>query len=96
MGCCGQQEQKYDPSKGDTKEVDASKISDPQQRVEKTFPFYRMHVKAFEEKIDSIDKDSIPIAELAASLNTTAWADQFGEGKDLNKLLNSLPESGND
>ena len=55
-----------------------------------------MHVKAFEEKIDTIDKDRIPIAELAMALNTTAWAGQFGEGKDLNKLLNSLPESGND
>jgi len=53
-----------------------------------------MHVKGFEEKLDSIEKDTIPITELAAALNTTAWAGKFGEGTDLNKLLESLPNSG--
>jgi hypothetical protein len=33
-----------------------------------------MHAKAFEEKIHAIDKDNISILELAAALNTPAWA----------------------
>ena len=52
-----------------------------------------MHAKAFEEKVHSIDKDLISITELAAALNTPAWAGKFGEGSDLNKLLESLPGS---
>ena len=96
MGCNNSKGVKYDPSKGDAKAIDASTLSDPQQRVEKTFPFYRMHVKAFEEKLNDIGKDRFTITELAATLNTQAWAGQFGEGQDLNKLLNSLPDCGND
>ena len=37
----------------------------------------------------------IPITELAASLSTPAWAGKFGEGTDLNKMLESLPNSSN-
>ena len=54
-----------------------------------------MHIKAFEEKLDQIGKDSIPITELAAALSTEAWAGKFGEGSALNELLLSLPNSGN-
>ena len=36
----------------------------------------------------------ISITELAAALNTPAWAGTFGEGNDLNRLLESLPSSG--
>ena len=36
----------------------------------------------------------ISITELAAALNTPAWAGKFGEGTDLNKMLESLPNSG--
>ena len=37
----------------------------------------------------------ISITELAAALSTPAWAGKFGEGTDLNKLLESLPNSAN-
>lgn len=74
MGCCTQ-EAKYDPTNNkDGKEINASSIADPAQRIEVQFPFYRMHAKAFEEKIHAIDKDNISILELAAALNTPAWA----------------------
>lgn len=29
MGCCGSKDEKYDPNKGDKKEIDAASISDP-------------------------------------------------------------------
>ena len=94
MGCNCSKDEKYDPSKGDSKEIDASSITDPHQKVEKSYPFYRMHVKAFEDKVNSIGKDNIPIEELAAALSTSAWAGKFGEGQPLNALLESLPNSG--
>jgi hypothetical protein len=74
MGCSCSKQDKYDPSKGDAKAVDATSLSDPQQRVEKSFPFYRMHIKAFEEKVRDINKSRFTITELAATLNTQAWA----------------------
>tara|TARA_B110001450_G_C17507055_1_gene434796 strand:- start:624 stop:827 length:204 start_codon:yes stop_codon:yes gene_type:complete len=47
MGCCTQ-EKKYDPTnQKDIAEINAAGIADPTQRIEKQFPFYRMHAKAF-------------------------------------------------
>ena len=45
--------------------------------------------------MNAINKDTISITELAAALSTPAWAGKFGEGSDLNKLLESLPNSSN-
>ena len=96
MGCDCSKDEGYNPGAGDKIEDNPSNYKDPQQRLEKSFPFYRVHIMAFYEKVMSIGKDKFTIMELSGALNTEAWAGKFGPGTDLNKLLNSLPNCGND
>ena len=72
-------------------QVKPASIKDPFVRFEKQYPFYRMHVEAFRQKIYSYGKDNISIEELANRFDDEMWNDQFKPGTDVYKLLKSLP-----
>ena len=94
-GCQCQKSTAYDPKRdaGDGPEIDISKITDPLTRFEKSFPFYRMHITTFLNKINSMGRDEFEIALLAKMFDTPAWEGCFDEGSELHELLEKLPET---
>ena len=60
--CCGGND-RYNPEKdsGDLIAINLSKISDPLEKFEKSFPFYRMHIMKFLEKVNSFGKDHLEL-----------------------------------
>ena len=81
-GCNCNKEARYDPTKdrGDLKEINLATIKDPLVKFEKSFPFYRMHIGRFLEKVNSYGKDTVEISLLASTFDTPAWKGQFDEG----------------
>jgi hypothetical protein len=77
-------------------QMNLTKITDPFVKLEKSFPFYRMHLTNYTSQIYSFGKDSIKIFELKNRFEGAMWRDQFEEGSELNQLLRALPESEDD
>lgn len=73
--------------------MDMTKITDPLIKLEKSYPFYRMHITTFLNKINSMGKDEIEIDLLGKMFDTPAWEGKFAQGQELHTLLMSLPES---
>jgi len=59
------------------------------------FPFYRMHITTFLNKINSMGRDEFEISLLGKMFDTPAWHGLFEEGTDLYNLLIALPDSEN-
>jgi hypothetical protein len=67
-GCkCAKNQKRYDPNTdfGDMPPTDLSKIKDPLERFEKEFPFHRMHVTRFVQKVNALGKHDVEIELLS-------------------------------
>jgi hypothetical protein len=91
---CGQGPKRFDPLKdtGDLKLMRAETIKDPLIRFEKSFPFYRMHCRAFINKINEFGKADFDYKLLGHSFDSEAWEGQFKEGTELYKLIKTIPK----
>ena len=92
MGCnCAKQEKILDG--GDVPAVKLNMINDAMERVEKSYPFYRMFVENFRQKVYSIEKEKFTIAELKGVLPGELWANELVSGSKTVDLLMTLPNS---
>ena len=79
---------------GDLPEINKLMISDPLVKFEKTFPFYRTHIKRYCDALISLindDKHTITLDEFKSVLKTGAWNQAYDKG-ELEKLLKATPE----
>ena len=72
---CVKGPKRYDPTKdaGDLAAINEQSIKDPLKRFEKSFPLYRMHIKAFIEKIQHCAKQDFEYALLDHHFDSDVW-----------------------
>ena len=66
-------------------------ILDPLEKYEKGFPFYRMHINAYIQKLNKLGKNKMSFEDLENTFETPSWEGHFQEGKDTRKMLASMP-----
>ena len=73
--CCSKEPPAYDPKVvyKDQKEINIDKIKDPMMKFEKQFPYYRMHITPFSDRVFSINKPKVSEEELQKKFRSEAW-----------------------
>lgn len=62
------------------------------EKFEKRFPFYRMHITPFSDRIFSINKPRVSEDELQKKFRSEAWKGVYESGTELSNLLTCLPK----